>query len=347
MNVINTFIALFVESAPFLLGGMLLAGLIHQLVPRRWVEKTLGQKDAVVTAAMIGAPLPLCSCSVIPVAMGVRESGASKASTASFLVATPETGVDSIGITYALMGPVMAIVRPIVAILSAIVTGLGIAAFCDNSLPPPAEKTGKSCCAGKSTTPTHSLTEKLSQAVSYGFGKLLSDFMGWLLIGLGFAALISTYVPEDFLTQHGNGLIAMLLAIAISIPMYVCATASTPIAAGLMLSGLSPGVALVFMLTGPATNIATLMVVKNSMGTKALGIYLLSISVCAIASGLALDTLLAMMGWSITVNHGHHHDMVSTIYVTSAWVLAALIARQYAIKLRSTWQGYRSKHLAS
>ena len=261
---INNFILLFTESAPFLLVGLVLSGVIRQLIPDKWITKTLGENSSVATAALIGTPLPLCSCSVIPTAMGIRRAGASKASTASFMVATPETGVDSIGVTFALLGPVMAIARPIAAIFSAIVAGK-LVRWWDVETPPIQEEK-KSCCCGsgkKATEPT--IWDKTKSVFQYGFGKLLSDFMNWLLIGLLFAALIQTFVPETFLSQYGDGIFAMMLVVLVSIPMYICATASTLAAAGLMLSGISPGAALVFMLTGPATNIATLMVVKNEI----------------------------------------------------------------------------------
>lgn len=334
MAFINNFVGLFVESAPYLLLGMLIAGAINQMLPRPWVEKTLGNKNSVVTAALIGAPLPLCSCSVIPVAMGIRRSGASKASTASFLVATPETGVDSIGITYALMGPVMAIVRPIVAVMSAIITGMAISSLAKEN--PPSHHTTRcnSCCGAVQDVKEQGVVKRLFQSIRYGFGKLLADFVLWLLIGLTFAALIQTYVPETFFSAFGHGVFAMLTIVALSIPMYVCATASTPIAAGLMLAGMSPGAALVFMLTGPATNIATLMVIKNELGNKELCIYLLSISLCAILSGLALNALLLSFEAELLIQHGSHSDMQNIIYTGSAYLLAVLIAWQLLKKAK-------------
>ena len=272
-DVLTNFVALFTESAPFLLIGLFLSGIIRLVIPDKWINKVLGKDSSVVTAALIGTPLPLCSCSVIPAAMGIRRAGASKASTASFMVATPETGIDSIGVTYALMGPVMTIARPIAAIASAIMAGT-LVRFWDVETPPNSEVV-KSCCksANKETTDVGFLA-KTKAVIQYGFGKLLSDFMGWLLVGLFFAALIQTFVPASLLSEYGSGVPAMILIILISIPMYICATASTPIAAGMMLAGISPGAALVFMLAGPATNIATLMVVKNELGFRSLIGYL-------------------------------------------------------------------------
>lgn len=333
MALLDNFILLFTESAPYLLLGLFLAGIIRMLVPDTWITKFLGEKSSVVTAAIIGTPLPLCSCSVIPTAIGIRRAGASKASTASFMVATPETGVDSIGVTFALMGPVMAIARPISAILSAIMAG-SLVRLWDTETPPIAEEAVHSCCGGGKKKEL-GFWEKMKNAVVYGYGKLLSDFMGWLLIGISFAALIQTFVPPTLLSEYGNGIFAMLLAVVISIPMYICATASTPVAAGLMLSGISPGAALVFMLTGPATNIATLMVVKNELGTRSLMGYLTGVIVTALAMGMALDWAVEYFQLTIEVSQGGHGDMTSILYSASAIILASLIVWQYAKKWKA------------
>lgn len=335
MALIDNFILLFTESAPYLLLGLLLAGIIRMLIPDTWITKFLGEKSSVVTAAVIGTPIPLCSCSIIPTAIGIRRAGASKASTASFMVATPETGVDSIGVTLALMGPVMAIARPISAILSAITAGTLVRLW-DTETPPIQEDAVKSCCGGKKKQDL-TLAEKMKNAVLYGYGKLLSDFMGWLLVGIGFAALIQTFVPPTLLSEYGNGILAMLIAVLISIPMYICATASTPVAAGLMLSGISPGAALVFMLTGPATNIATLMVVKNELGMRSLMGYLTGVIVTALVMGLSLDWFIEYFQLTIEVSQGDHGDMTSLLYSASAIILACLIFWQYGKKFQQKW----------
>lgn len=330
MELINNFVLLFTESAPYLLLGLFLAGIIRMLVPDSLITKYLGEKSSVVTAALIGTPLPLCSCSVIPTAIGIRRAGASKASTASFMVSTPETGVDSISVTYALMGPIMAIARPLSAIFSAITAGLLVRLW-DVETPPIEAEPVHSCCGSKQTKEP-SFWEKIKNSITYGFGKLLSDFMGWLLIGIGFAALIQTFIPPTLLSEYGNGIFAMLLAVVISIPMYICATASTPVAAGLMLSGISPGAALVFMLTGPATNIATLMVVKNELGIRSLMAYLSAVVLTALFMGLSLDWMLEYFQLTIEVTQGEHGEMTSLLYSLSAIILAALILWQYGKK---------------
>lgn len=329
MLLIENFIALFVESAPYLLLGMLIAGVIHHLIPRSTIERLLGKDSSVVTAAVIGAPIPLCSCSVIPVAMGIRRSGASKSSTASFLVATPETGVDSIGITYALMGPVMAIARPIAAVFSAIITGLGIAIFGRETLHQAESEPVNSCChkSKQEKQSDQTLGQRFVAVIRYGFDQLLGDFVKWLMIGLFFAALIVTFVPNAWLAEYGSGPLAMVLMVLVSIPMYICATASTPIAVGLMMAGISPGAALVFMLTGPATNIATLMVIKNELGGRELVVYLIALIGSALACGMLLDAVIDSFGWQIALSHGEHGEMQSLLYQISAIVLAALMLR--------------------
>jgi uncharacterized membrane protein YraQ (UPF0718 family) len=336
LDILISFVFLFTESAPFLLIGLLLAGVIRMMVPDKWIEKTLGKNSSVTTAAIIGAPIPLCSCSVIPTAIGIRRAGASKASTASFMVATPETGVDSVGVTLALMGPVMAVIRPISAVISAIVAGI-LVKWWDVETPPKQDSAVKKCCGGHGKKAEPSLLEKAKLSVQYGYGKLLSDFMNWLLVGLFFAALINTFVPESFLTTYGSGIFAMVVMIVISIPMYICATASTPIAAGLMLSGVSPGAALVFMLAGPATNIATLMVVKNELGKRSLAGYLVGVIFSAVILGLAVDFFVVQFGLTITVSVGEHSDMITTAYTVSAFILALLMAVQYVKKIPDSW----------
>ncbi len=342
MSLVNNFVSLFVESAPWLMLGLLIAGLIKQLVPEKWLQRHLSGSGfkPVMKGALIGAPLPLCSCGVIPAAVGLRRAGASKASTTSFLVATPETGVDSVSLTYAMMGPVMAIVRPIAAISTAVTAGLLVhltdknqseksekvnasqTSSCCSSAKVEAEPTTSSCCSSEVTTPEAkpgccsskksqarrkpSLISRLTDSVRYASFKLLPDISHWLLIGLGFAALVQTFVPPSMMTSFGQGVFGMLLMVLISIPVYVCATASTPIAAGLMLAGVSPGAALVFMLAGPATNLSTLGSMRNELGNRAIAIYLVSVIVCAMVAGLLLDALVPGLGQQLRAVAAEH-----------------------------------------
>ncbi len=330
MALLQNFIILFTESAPFLLVGLGLAGIIKFLIPSSFIEKFLGKQSSVFTAAMIGMPLPLCSCSVIPTALGIRRSGASKASTTSFMISTPETGIDSVAVTYALFGPVMAIARPIAAVASAVIAGYLVKIIDQET---PVKQGNVTSCCQSSDNKSHlqqTLYQQVKNIFTYAYGKLLSDFIHWLLIGLFFAALIQTYVPATLLTDYDSSVWIMLMAVVISVPMYICATASTPIAAGLMLSGISPGAALVFMLAGPATNIATLMVVKTELGNRSLAAYLIGVIITAVLSGLALDLILQTFHLNITLSITQHNAMTSIIYSVAAISLALLIALQYA-----------------
>ncbi|MEM6186014.1 permease [Shewanella vaxholmensis] len=490
---LKNFIDLFLDSAPWLLLGLILAGLLKVFVPMVWMQKQLGGHGfkTVVKAALLGAPLPLCSCGVIPAAVGLRRSGASKAATTSFLVSTPETGVDSIAVSYVLLGPFMAIVRPIAAITSAIVAGLLVGRDDDDGKPavkseskPASEAPVAACCASKSATqpqavkaepvksccssikePTlapvkaaasccgteshtdseqktepksaikmtpmaatsslmtahdgsvanvgvmkaektasccasktaesvpatpekilvvkkgaccgtsnkaesgthdHSAhapqaqgeadsccastqdmaTELKSQSVlrrvgiglKYAATDLVRDTTLWLLVGLFFAALVQTYVPADFLAQWGDGILAMLVMVLVSVPMYICATASTPIAAGLLLAGVSPGAVLVFMMAGPATNIATLGVVAKELGKRALWGYLGGVIGVALVAGILVNYLVDSFGFVVMPQIGEQHQMLPQwLVATSGIVLALLMAKVVFEKIPRSW----------
>ena len=471
---LKNFVDLFLESAPWLLLGLVLAGLLKVFVPMAWMQKQLGGHGfkTVVKAAMLGAPLPLCSCGVIPAAVGLRRAGASKAATTSFLVSTPETGVDSIAVSYVLLGPFMAIVRPIAAISSAIVAGLLVGrdddgkptavkpetkieneiptasccaskaepkevttepiqsccsavkapvkadssccssekkaaikmtpmvasslmnsnasayknvshvsaiktektsshcsantaepaasekivvvkkgACCDTSTKASAEssaayahKQGEtdSCCASTQDIATElkseSVLTRVGIGLKYAATDLVRDTTLWLLVGLFFAALVQTYVPSDFLAKWGDGILAMLVMVLISVPMYICATASTPIAAGLLLAGVSPGAVLVFMMTGPATNIATLGIVAKELGKRALWGYLGGVVGVALVAGMLVNYLVATFGFVVMPQIGEQHEILPEwLVATSGILLALLMAKVIFEKIPRSW----------
>lgn len=479
---LKNFIDLFLDSAPWLLLGLILAGLLKVFVPMAWMQKQLGGHGfkTVVKAALLGAPLPLCSCGVIPAAVGLRRSGASKAATTSFLVSTPETGVDSVTVSYVLLGPFMAIVRPIAAITSAIVAGLlvgrddddgkpmgkaetlsqsdkaldssaPVASCCaskssaqpamvkaeavqsccsstkapmmtpvkssccsDNAKAPSTESKikmtpmakpslmaasssvmagqtfgavakvnpvksesagsccgtqtaepeklvvvkkgaccssssqvadkpqGESCCASTQDMATElkseSVIARIGLGLKYAATDLVRDTTLWLLVGLFFAALVQTYVPADFLAKWGDGLLAMLVMVLVSVPMYICATASTPIAAGLLLAGVSPGAVLVFMMAGPATNIATLGVVTKELGKRALYGYLGGVLGVALVAGALVNYLVASFGFEVMPQIGEQHQMLPEwLVATSGIVLALLMAKVVFEKIPRSW----------
>jgi uncharacterized membrane protein YraQ (UPF0718 family) len=334
LNLLDSFWNLVVESAPWLLLGYFLAGVIKQILPTSLVESQLSSPGivSIVKAALIGAPLPLCSCGVIPTALAVRKAGASKGATSAFLVATPETGVDSISFSYAVLGPVFAIARPISALVSAVVAGVMVSALDKDESPIEPEAAASSCCSSKqvSAEAELSLGEKLIASIKYGYGRMISDTAKWLLIGLVGAAVVTTFVPQSFFLQWGDGLLAMLVMVIVGLPMYICATASTPVAASLLFAGISPGAALVFMLTGPATNIATMGVIKDQLGARALVAYLISVIGTAIICGLLLNAAYQQFGWSLQLNMMEHGEAFPLWRQIAALVLSALVVRVYA-----------------
>ena len=336
MNILTIFWNLVIESAPWLLIGYLLAGIIKQVIPSEWVHKQLAKPGfaSIAKGAFIGAPLPLCSCGVIPTALAVRKAGASKGATSSFLVATPETGVDSISFSFAVLGPVFAIARPIAALISAIVAGVLVNSFDKEEDVIEPVKAESSCCHSKkqeemraANAAAPGLGEKMISAVQYGYGRMISDTAKWLLIGLVAATLITAAVPQSFFLQWGDGLLAMIVMVIVGLPMYICATASTPVAAGLLFAGVSPGAALVFMLTGPATNIATMGVIREQLGARSLLAYMVGVIVSAIACGLILNQLYALYGWPLQLTMMEHGESYPLWRQLAAVLLCALLAR--------------------
>ena len=331
MNLLTIFWNLVIESAPWLLAGYLLAGVIRQVIPSSWVEKQLAEPGfaSIAKGALIGAPLPLCSCGVIPTALAIRKAGASKGATSSFLVATPETGVDSISFSYAVLGPIFAIARPMGALISAVVAGLLVNKFDAEELIVPEENSscGECCADDQKELAQLDLGERLVSAIKYGYGRMISDTAKWLVIGLVAATVITAVVPQSFFLQWGDGLIVMLIMVVVGLPMYICATASTPVAAGLLFAGLSPGAALVFMLTGPATNIATMGVIKEQLGIHSLIAYLIGVIGSAIACGLALNELYQFFAWPLQLSMAEHGATFPLWRQGLAIVLIGLIAR--------------------
>ncbi|QPL42312.1 SO_0444 family Cu/Zn efflux transporter [Pseudoalteromonas sp. A41-2] len=415
MDLLNNFWQLFLLSAPWLMLGLLIAGLLNVYLPANFLNRHLGKEGlwTTIKAAFIGAPMPLCSCGVIPAAIGLRRAGASKSATTAFLVSTPETGVDSVSVSYVLLGPFMAIIRPIAAVCSAIAAGVLVgkdheihsqhkhqaataddnSAGCCSSNSAAEVKKEPSCCSSntaaevkkessccssntsaevkkepsccssnasaeikkepsgfstedsasiktdrccKSEKPSLSIESrvaKFKRAIRFSCNKLLEDTMVWLVIGLFFAALVQTYVPESYLSQWGSGIFAMLVVILISIPMYICATASTPIAAGLLLSGVSPGAVLVFMLAGPATNIATLGVVGKELGKRAVFAYLTGVIGMALLFGFLTDYLVDEFGFVVAPMMGTEHEVLPHWLSLASGIILAILMLRLVLKM--------------
>ncbi len=332
--------AMLVDSAPWLLFGFLFAGVIHVLVPVQKATRRLGHGAAgVIRASLLGIPLPLCSCSVIPVASEIRKAGAGRGAFVSFLISTPETGVDSIAISYALLGPLFAVVRPVAALASAVVAGVLTNKFSisDHTGVEVAEASspsgcGDSCACGDA--PEAPRRGKTVTALRYGLIDMFVDLSPWLVAGFVLAGLFSTVIPEGFFGEYvGGGLSAMLAMLVVGLPLYVCATSSTPIAAALIAQGLSPGAALVFLLVGPATNIATMLVVVKDAGRRALAIYLVTIAVVSVTFGLALDRAAVAMPELMPMRADCADAQVRTVGTAAALVLLALLANGFRVRI--------------
>ncbi|UKK47259.1 SO_0444 family Cu/Zn efflux transporter [Prevotella sp. E9-3] len=272
------------EMAPYLLLGFFIAGVLHVFVPQRFYANYLSRKNkfSVVWAALLGVPLPLCSCGVIPTAIGLRNEKASKGAIASFLIATPQTGIDSILATFSLMGLGFAIIRPTAALITGICGGLLVNRLVKED----------SCCSLSENSQLSALRSqpKIWRVLKYAYYDMLRDIGLRLLIGLIVAALIQVAVPDEFFLSFGSQpLLQMLVILVIAIPMYICSTGSIPVAAALMMKGLSPGAALVMLMAGPAVNLASILVVHKSMGRRFTAIYLMTIVGFSILFGLLLN----------------------------------------------------------
>ncbi|MDT8442503.1 MAG: SO_0444 family Cu/Zn efflux transporter [Desulfuromonadales bacterium] len=316
-------------AAPYVLFGFVMAGVLKALIPESLVARHLGGPgfSPVMKASLFGIPLPLCSCGVIPVAIGLRRQGASKGATASFLVSVPETGVDSVAITWALLDPLMTVLRPVAAFVTALFTGTLI-----NLLPEtasPSQEAVKPACGCESAQPAAQtpLGKRLRSGLIYALTDLLRDIGGWLLLGIGIAGLITTLVPVDFVESYLTGeFSALLLMLVIGIPLYICASASTPIAAALVLKGLSPGAALVFLLAGPATNTATMTVVARHLGKAATAIYVAAIAFASLGLGWLVNRLYAWLEIDISRWADHAESATdSELHLISTLILLALL----------------------
>lgn len=330
----KTFWELSVDMAPYLLLGFLIAGLLNGVFSKEWMKRKMGKKGigSAIKASLFGIPLPLCSCGVIPTGVSFHQQGASKGATTSFLISTPQTGVDSILVTYSLMGWAFAIVRPIIAFITGVLGGLWADSVetedYHNNIQNKSENT--------------SGVEKehwFNRIFVYAFHTFLQDISRWLILGLVLATLITVLVPNSWFTEHlDTPWINMLIVLVVSIPLYVCATASVPIAAALLLKGISPGAAIVFLMAGPATNVATFTVLWKTIGKKTTIIYLSSIIIGAMIFGIIIDYFLPsnILNYFIpqtTVSDPHaHHLLPHWLMIGSGIVMLYLIAQAEILK---------------
>lgn len=346
------------ESAVFILVGFLIAGLLDAMVSSARVVRYLSAKRSrsVFLATLVGAPASLCSCSVLPTALTLRRKGASKGATLSFLIASPEISGPSVLLTYSLLGGAMAIFRPIAACITAVTAGL-VENFIDRRFPdsPPAiaaepaapaaccasarqPATPPPCCASSpnpaaaTTTTALPIRQRVRAGLRFAFVDLFDSLFGWILFGIAAAAAIQAWLPPDVLNQILGGQVrSMLLMVLIGVPLYVCAEASTPIAAVLIANGVSPGAAIVFLLVGPATNIGSLGVLWHELGRRTVIVYLATIILVSLLMGLLANDLLGGA-------HGDLQHCVLKEQLLPAWLKTGGAAVFLAIGLGTVWR---------
>ncbi|MBO4436110.1 MAG: SO_0444 family Cu/Zn efflux transporter [Fibrobacter sp.] len=342
------FITLFSEMAPFLLLGFLLAGILHVWVPNHLYVPKISKPNfkSVLWSALFGVPLPICSCGVIPTSIALRKEGASKGASVSFLISTPATGVDSILATYSLLGGPFAVLRPIAAFVTAMFGGVFTNVLtrgeeqahdhpetidfddCDTE-----HHCGCGHCECESQDARagkKSFAQKVRETIEYGFVNMVGDVSKWLTIGLLLGALIAAFVPDDFfLFLHEYPLLCMLVVLVLAMPMYTCATGSIPLALALVAKGITPGAALVLLMAGPATSIASMLVVGKAFGKRTLIAYLTSIALGALFFGYIVDTFFMDTFLAAMLPHGsaecHGHGALGVFDYVCAGLLAALM----------------------
>jgi len=315
--------SIFNEMSVYLLLGFLFAGILHVLVPQQLFSKYLSKNSwsSVLYATLFGIPLPLCSCGVIPTGMALYREGASKGSVVAFLIATPQTGVDSIIATYSLLGLPFAVIRPIVALCTAMFAGLTTNIFTSG------ESSTTAINKKENKQEKLSLSQKIKNVFRYGYVEMMEDIGKMLMFGLIVAGLISYFVPDNFFMIFGNNtILTMLLVLIVAIPMYVCATGSIPIAIALMMKGMSPGTALVLLMAGPAANIASMLVIGKVLGKKTFALYLTTLIIGAITSGLIIDNFLPSAWFDVSnfTMAGHHGGHFYNFKIICSVILFAL-----------------------
>jgi uncharacterized membrane protein YraQ (UPF0718 family)/copper chaperone CopZ len=311
VGVLSESFYLLAEMAPYLLLGFFFAGILSEFVSAERIARHLGKGNisSVVKAALFGMPLPLCSCGVIPTTMALRKNGASRGAVLSFLISTPTTGVDSIFATYSLLGPLFAAYRVLASFIAGVFSGLVANLFGPKETINPNEDK-------QSNNHNHqrrrmSLGRRIGAVFQSAFVELYDEIAKWLLLGILIGGIISFLIPDNFFTTFlSEGWQAILVMLVIGIPLYVCATGSIPIAAALMLKGINPGAAFVFLLAGPATNAVTITVISKYLGTRSSIIYLASIAISSVGLALLLDKVWVWFGLSLSGGHTMGHEML-------------------------------------
>ena len=317
LEILKAFAHVFAMMAPWLVFGFLMAGIIAVWIPRNWVNRVMGGQSGlggIIRAVLIGVPLPVCSCGVLQIAAGLRKHGAGKGPTAALLISTPQTGVDSILATYALMGPVFAVARPIAAAVTGLAGGVVVAAVGGEDAVTTA---GEDAAAG---------SRGIKAIFWQAYRRLLGSVARPLTVGLVISALVTVFVPDNFFADafHGNDWIAMPVMVLVGFPMYVCSTASIPIAASLIAKGVSPGAAFVFLMVGPAINAMSITTVSSLVGRKATAAYVATIIVGALLCGVAINLLPdGLVNSAVTATAGKHG--LTPLHWTTAAFLAVMM----------------------
>lgn len=327
INLLIEIYNIFIEMSPYILLGLFFVGLMNLYVNKDLIKKHIGKNNisSIIKAAVFGVPLPLCSCGVIPTAVYMSQSNASKPAVVSFLTATPQTGIDSILATYGMMGPLFAIYRPIAALFMGVIGGLITKKFTPE---PKKNFFSLDVLNDKIEIESKSFKDKF---IRYPYIEFLDDIAPQFIVGIIIAGIISYLIPDDFFAGSGlnTGIISMLLMIVIGVPMYICATASIPIAVALMLKGFSPGAAFVFLAVGPATNAASFTVLSKSLGKKIVSIYIISIILTSLLFGYLIDFIHTFYNIDfkqyISVSNHHHHTEFDIISLTSGAILFILL----------------------
>ncbi len=306
-----------VSMAPYLLFGFLMAGILSELISKSFVRQHLGGRTWMqsLKAALVGVPMPICSCGVIPLAASLREQGASRGATASFLASTPQTGVDSLMVTYALLGLPFAIFRAVVAFISGIICGTAVEAITpkkESAAPHPSTQQVEERPTG--------LIQKLCRMLVYGFISLPKNISKPMVFGIILSGIISALIPENYFSDKmDNFWVAMLLMMVIGTPLYVCSSASVPIALAFINAGIPPGAALVFLIMGPATNAAALTTLWKLIGKKQLVVFLAALAMTAMGTGLIMNQFPMHTSTSTYACHAAEHtglpQLVATIFL--------------------------------
>ncbi len=331
--------AVLLELAPWLLLGCLVAGILHVWIPPGTIRRQLGRPGfgGILKAALAGVPMPLCSCGVIPAGIGLYKDGASRGASVSFLVATPQTAVDTTFVSYSFMGWPFALFKLLSSFLTGLLAG-GIAQKWGGPEPYPAAQPPTESQEPGETVPSRYPTwrSRMIGVWDFGINSLLGMVWKWIVIGIVVSAALTTFIPQDFFgdSMVVSGFSGLVVALLISLPMYACSTASVPIAAGLVHAGLPPGAALVYLVAGPATNVATIGAIFRVFGGRVTGIYLGVIIAGSLLFGYFFDFLVDMTAMRI---HDHaHHEHGNPLAAVAALFLVILLAR-------FAWRAVRSR----